>query len=226
MKKPLLGTIADTVIGLALVAWVGGHAALGAYAARIIFRDADRAVASTTMTTVFREFDTLIEIALIFVVMATVLRAIAFGMRVLGSDIVEISPEFLSRTGIEMVSFPALLKQADFVTVHTTLNPASFHLFNDLAFQQMKPGAHLINTSRGPVVDEAALVRALESGKIAGAALDVFEVEPLPFDSRLRQLDNCWLSPHNANSSPHDADRVHENTIKNLIDELKRRANA
>ena len=157
---------------------------------------------------------------------AVVRRAVGFGMRVLGNDIVVISPEFLSSTGIEMVSFPALLKQADFVTVHTTLNPTSFHLFNDLAFQQMKPGAHLINTSRGPVVEEAALVRALESGKIAGAALDVFEVEPLPFDSRLRQLDNCWLSPHNANSSPHDADRVHENTIKNLINELKRRANA
>ena len=157
---------------------------------------------------------------------AVVRRAVAFGMRVLGNDIVQISPEFLHSAGIEMVSFPALLEQADFVTVHTTLNPTSFHLFNDGAFQQMKPGAYLINTSRGAVVEEAALVRALESGKIAGAALDVFEVEPLPFGSRLRQFDNCWLSPHNANSSPMYADRVHENTIRNLLNELQQHANA
>ena len=157
---------------------------------------------------------------------AVVRRAVAFGMRVLGNDIVQISPEFLHSAGIEMVSFPALLEQADFVTVHTTLNPTSFHLFNDGAFQQIKPGAYLINTSRGAVVEEAALVRALETRKIAGAALDVFEVEPLPFGSRLRQFDNCWLSPHNANSSPMYADRVHENTIRNLLNELQQHANA
>ena len=157
---------------------------------------------------------------------AVVRRAVAFGMRVLGNDIVEISPEFLSSTGIESVSLPALLKQADFVTLHTNLNPKSFHLFNDAAFQQMKPGAYLINTARGPVVEEAALVQALESGKIAGAALDVFEIEPLPSDSRLRQFDNCWLSPHNANSSPLYANRVHERTIRNLLNELKPHANA
>jgi len=157
---------------------------------------------------------------------AVVRRAVAFGMRVLGNDIVQISPEFLHSAGIEMVSFPALLEQADFVTVHTTLNPTSFHLFNDGAFQQIKPGAYLINTSRGTVVEEAALVRALDTRKIAGAALDVFEVEPLPFGSRLRQFDNCWLSPHNANSSPMYADRVHENTIRNLLNELQQHANA
>ena len=157
---------------------------------------------------------------------AVVRRAVAFGMRVLGNDIVQISPEFLHSAGIEMVSFPALLEQADFVTVHTTLNPTSFHLFNDGAFQQIKPGAYLINTSRGTVVEEAALVRALDTRKIAGAALDVFEVEPLPFGSRLRQFDNCWLSPHNANSSPMYADRVHENTIRNLLNELQRQGNA
>ncbi len=102
---------------------------------------------------------------------AVVRRAIAFGMRVLGNDIVEISPEFLSSTGIEIVSLSALLEQADFVTLHTNLNPASFHLFNDAAFQQMKPEAYLINTSRGPVVEGAALVRALGSRKIAGSAV-------------------------------------------------------
>src|SRR6059036_71275 len=144
---------------------------------------------------------------------AVVRRAVAFGMRVLGNDIVEVSPDFISSTGIEMMPLPALLKEADFVTAHTNLNNASFHLFNDAAFEQMKTAAFLINTSRGPVVGEAALVRALEKGKIAGAALDVFEVEPLPLDSPLRKFENCWLSPHNANSSPLAAQRVHENTI-------------
>ena len=154
---------------------------------------------------------------------AVVRRAMAFGMRVLGNDIVEVSPDFISSTGIEMMPLPALLKEADFVTAHTNLNNASFHLFNDAAFEQMKTTAFLINTSRGPVVEEAALVRALEKGKIAGAALDVFEVEPLPLDSPLRKFENCWLSPHNANSSPLAAQRVHENSINNLINELRRR---
>ena len=90
----------------------------------------------------------------------------------------------------------------------------------------MKPTAFLINTSRGPVVEEAALVRALEGAKIAGAALDVFEVEPLPPASPLRKFENCWFGPHNANSSPFAAQRVHENTIRNLLNELQRRAHA
>jgi D-3-phosphoglycerate dehydrogenase len=154
---------------------------------------------------------------------AVVRRAMAFGMRIMGNDIAEVSPEFISSTGIEMRSLPAVLKEADFVTIHTTLNNTSFHLFNDAAFKQMKPSAFLINTSRGPVVEEAALVRALEGGSIAGAALDVFEVEPLPLDSPLRKFENCWLAPHNANSSPLAAERVHENTISNLINELRRR---
>lgn len=157
---------------------------------------------------------------------AVVRRAAAFGMRILGNDSVDVAAAFISGTGIDMVPLPVLLKQADFVTVHTNLNPTSFHLFNDAAFRQMKPAAYLINTSRGPVVEEAALVRALETQKIAGAALDVFEVEPLPLNSRLREFDNCWLSPHNANSSPLSAGRVHESTIRNLLNELQRHANA
>jgi D-3-phosphoglycerate dehydrogenase len=84
----------------------------------------------------------------------------------------------------------------------------------------IKPGAVLINTARGLVVDERALIEALQDGTVGGAALDVYEVEPLPADSPLRGLDNVMLAPHNANSSPAAWERVHWNTIKNLIDGL------
>jgi phosphoglycerate dehydrogenase-like enzyme len=85
----------------------------------------------------------------------------------------------------------------------------------------MKPSAVLINTARGPIIHEGALVAALRSGRLAGAALDVFEVEPLPPDSQLLQMDNVLLAPHNANSSPAAWERVHWNTIKNLFDGLE-----
>lgn len=148
---------------------------------------------------------------------AVVRRAIAFGMRVLGNDILEIEQEFLGSTGLEMAAKDALLMQADFVSLNCDLNPTSYHLISDRELGLMKSTTYLINTSRGPVVDEPALVRALLERRIMGAALDVFEVEPLPLDSPLRTLDNCLLAPHNANSSPEAARRVHENTIRNLI---------
>lgn len=81
----------------------------------------------------------------------------------------------------------------------------------------MKEGAVLINTSRGPVVDETALIDALQRGAIGGAALDVFEREPLPDDTPLRGMENVLLAPHNANSSPAAWERVHWNSMKNLF---------
>jgi D-3-phosphoglycerate dehydrogenase len=154
---------------------------------------------------------------------AIVRRAVAFGMRVLGHDVVEMPAEFIRQTGIEMVSRERLLREADVVSLNTALNPSSYHLIDAQAFALMKPTAYVINASRGPVVDEPALVAALGEGRIAGAALDVFEIEPLPADSPLRRLSNCYLAPHNANSSPAAADRVHENTIARLLEELQRR---
>jgi D-3-phosphoglycerate dehydrogenase len=153
---------------------------------------------------------------------AVVRRAKAFGMHLLGNDIVKMPATFLSETGIKMISLEELLAKADFVSLNPDLNPSSFHLIGKKQLAMMKPGAYLINASRGPVIDETALIGALQKQRIAGAALDVFEEEPLPAESPLRKMDNCLLAPHNANSSPAAWKRVHENTVHNLIKGLRK----
>lgn len=147
-------------------------------------------------------------------------RARAFGMPVLGNDIVEIDHVFITETGIQMTDLQSLLSNSDFVSINCDLNPTSQHLMNADTFALMKPSAVLINTARGPIVDEKALIEALQAGRLAGAALDVFEVEPLPLDSPLMKMDNVILAPHNSNSSPAAWERVHWNTIRNLLDGL------
>jgi D-3-phosphoglycerate dehydrogenase len=151
---------------------------------------------------------------------AVVRRAVSFGMRVLGNDIVKLPDDFVTATGLEVVSLEKLLATADFVSLHTDLNATSYHLIGKAQLELMKSGAVLINTSRGPVVEEPALIQALQDRRIAGAALDVFEEEPLPAGSPLRVLDSCLLAPHTANSSPGAWDRVHENTVRNLLEGL------
>jgi D-3-phosphoglycerate dehydrogenase / 2-oxoglutarate reductase len=148
-------------------------------------------------------------------------RAQAFGMRILGNDIREIPQSFVSDTGIEVVSKEVLLQQADFVSLNTDLNPKSHHLMNTDRFKEMKSSAVVINTSRGPVIKEDDLIAALQDNVIGGAALDVYEDEPLPEDSPLKKMDNVMLAPHNANSSPEAWEAVHHNTINNLIQVLK-----
>jgi D-3-phosphoglycerate dehydrogenase len=147
-------------------------------------------------------------------------RARAFGMKVYGTDIIEIDHVFISETGIEMTNLEHLLSNSDFVSINCDLNPSSHHLMNADTFALMKPTAVLINTARGPIVEEKSLIEALQAGSLAGAALDVFEVEPLPLDSPLMKMDNVMLAPHNTNSSPSAWERVHWNTIKNLLDGL------
>jgi D-3-phosphoglycerate dehydrogenase len=153
---------------------------------------------------------------------AVVRRAVNFGMRVLGNDIVELPDDFVNATGLEVVSLEELLATADFISLHTDLNDTSYHLIGKAQLEQMKSGAYLINTSRGPVVNEPDLIEALQKRIIAGAALDVFEDEPLPAGSPLRELDNCLLAPHTANSSPMAWNRVHESTVRNLVDVLNK----
>jgi D-3-phosphoglycerate dehydrogenase len=152
---------------------------------------------------------------------AVIRRALGFGMRVVGNDIREISRQFLQDSGTTTVTLDQLLPESDFVSMNCDLNPTSFHLIGMEQFRLMKPTAYLINTARGPVLDEEALSWALENNQISGAALDVFEVEPLPEDSPLKQFENCLLSPHNANSSPEAWQRVHEKSIANLLEGLK-----
>ena len=152
---------------------------------------------------------------------AVVRRAVAFGMTVVGYDPASVSQSFLTETGLKPVSLAELLRSSDFVTLHCDLNSTSYHLIDRPQLELMRSTAYLINTSRGPVVNEPALVEALRSGRIAGAALDVFENEPLPIDSPLRALNNCLLAPHNSNSGPAAKKRVHESTIRNLLAGLK-----
>jgi len=147
-------------------------------------------------------------------------RARPFGMKILGNDIVEIDHVFLAENGVEMTTLEDLLARADFVSLNCDLNPTSRHLIDARTLGLMRPTAVLINTARGPIVDEGALVEALGKGAIGGAAMDVFEVEPLPADSPLLKMDNVMLAPHNANSSPAAWERVHWNTIRNLFEGL------
>lgn len=152
---------------------------------------------------------------------AIIHRARGFGVKILGNDIIEINQDFVTDYGVEMTSLEDLLARSDFVSLNCDLNPTSFHLINERSLGYMKPTAVLINVARGPVVDEQAMVAALERGRIAGAALDVFEIEPLPPDSPLTKMDNVILAPHNANSSPKAWKHVHFNTIRNLLTGLE-----
>jgi len=153
---------------------------------------------------------------------AVVRRAVSFGMRILGNDIVKLPDDFVSAAGLEVVSLEKLLTTADLISLNTDLNETSYHLIGKKQLELMKADAYLINASRGPVVEESALIQALQDRRIAGAALDVFEEEPLPAESPLRALDNCLLAPHTANSSPRAWDRVHENTVRNLLEGLRK----
>jgi phosphoglycerate dehydrogenase-like enzyme len=128
-----------------------------------------------------------------------------------------LDPGFVAEVGLQVVSLERLLAESDFVSLNCDLNPTSRGLIDGRALKRMKPTAVLINTSRGPVVEEEALVAALQAGRIAGAALDVFVEEPLPSSSPLRSMENVLLSPHNSNSSPEAWERVHRNTVENLL---------
>lgn len=119
----------------------------------------------------------------------------ALRMNLIGYDIYPISREYISETGIIVTDLNTLLESADFITCHVPATPETKHMFNTERFERMKPTAFLINTSRGEIIDENALYEALKNGKIAGAALDVFEIEP-PSNKLLLGLSNLICTPH------------------------------
>lgn len=131
-------------------------------------------------------------------------RAAGFNMRVLGYDVVP-SKE---ASGIEFVSLDALLGESDFVSLHAALTPENRGLIGEAQLRGMKPDAYIINTARGPLIDEPALARALREGWIAGAALDVFSAEPLPADNALRGAPNLILAPHQASFARETGEKV------------------
>lgn len=151
---------------------------------------------------------------------AVIKRASAFGMTIIATDPIMPDNDFLKKYSVTMVSQEELLQKSDYVSTNCDLNPTSHHIMDESAFKLMKNDAVLINTARGPLIDEKALVSALQSGEIAGVAMDVFEDEPLPEDSPLRSMDNVMLAPHNSNSSPEAWEHVHHNSIRNLLREL------
>jgi phosphoglycerate dehydrogenase-like enzyme len=119
----------------------------------------------------------------------------AFGMKVIAWS-QNLTPEKCAAAGVGYVGKDDLFRQSDFITIHTVLSPRSRGIVGAREFGLMKPSAFIINTSRGPIIEEAALLAALRDNKIAGAGLDVFDVEPLPLDHPLRKMDNVVITPH------------------------------
>jgi D-3-phosphoglycerate dehydrogenase len=131
---------------------------------------------------------------------ATARRAMAFGMRVIAHD-PYVSELDIIAAGVEPVSFGELLERSDYLSVHAPHNAETEHAIDAAALRRMKPTAGLINTARGPLVDEAALIEALRGGVIAGAGLDVTEQEPAAVDNPLLSMDNVIVTPHIASAS-------------------------
>ncbi|HXI15057.1 MAG TPA: C-terminal binding protein [Chloroflexota bacterium] len=127
-------------------------------------------------------------------------RARPFGFSMLAYDPF-LKQEVADPYNVTLVTLDQLLADSDFVSIHTFLHASTRHLINKERLLQMKPGAYLVNTARGPIVDEKALVEVLTTGHLAGAALDVTEVEPLVKTSALNDLDNVTLTPHMASES-------------------------
>ena len=147
-------------------------------------------------------------------------RAKGFGMRILYTDIVR-NKQAENELGLEYVTMERLLGESDFITIHTNLTPETHHLIGRKQFENMKPTAILVNTSRGPIVDNMALYDALRTGKIGYAALDVTEPEPIPVDHPLLTLENIVVVPHIASASVATRTKMALMAAENLIAGLK-----
>jgi D-3-phosphoglycerate dehydrogenase len=151
---------------------------------------------------------------------AVAARAAVAGMNVIGSDPSPAAVQLAEAAGVDVRSLGDLLASSDFVSVNCPLNEGTFHLLDESAFARMRPGVYLVNTGRGAVVDTTALVGSLESGRVAGAALDVMECEPPPPGDPLLSLPQVVLGSHNASNTLEASRRVHGQAIENLIRSL------
>lgn len=156
---------------------------------------------------------------------AVAARAMAMRMRVVGFEIDAANRATAMEAGVEVVGLESLLAESDVISLNAPLTPETRHLLNPVTLGRLKPGVWIINTARGGLIDEAALAAALENGQVGAAALDVFEVEPLPIDSGLRRFAQVILGSHNASNTVEAGHRTSERAIDNLIrglDEVRR----
>jgi len=149
-------------------------------------------------------------------------RARGFGMDIIYSD-PHHNLELAEEIGAQRVDFQELLQEADFVSLHVPLTEQTRHLINEDALQLMKSSALLVNTSRGPIIDQAALIQALKNGLIGGAALDVTDPEPLPPDNELYNLRNCLIVPHIGSATWNTRRRMARRACENLLAGLEGR---
>ena len=129
-----------------------------------------------------------------------------------------ITPEKAAEVGAESASFETLLKESDILTIHIQSNAQTRGIIGENEFAMMKRGALLVNTARGPIVSEPAMIKALESGKLGGVGLDVFDIEPLPMDHPLRRFDNAILMSHRGYATVEILSKRYDEAIHNLLD--------
>ena len=148
-------------------------------------------------------------------------RGDALGMRTLGCDIAPAARPFADETGLCVGELDQVIASADFLSLNCNLTAENRHLLGKREFDLMQQGVYLINTARGGLIDEDALAEALAKGTVAGAALDVFEEEPLPTRSALRKYENCIFGAHNASNTRQAVARVNELAVEILVAELE-----
>jgi D-3-phosphoglycerate dehydrogenase / 2-oxoglutarate reductase len=144
-------------------------------------------------------------------------RGLAMGMTVVGIDPAPAAEAAAVELGVHLLGLDEVFEQADVLSLHLPMSPANRHLVNAERLARMRPGSFLINTARGPLVDEAALVAAMQAGRIGGAALDVFEEEPLTPANALRTMTQVILGSHNASNTAEAVSRVNRLAIDNLL---------
>ncbi len=144
-------------------------------------------------------------------------RAHTAGMELVGYDVYPIDEGFMAEYGLRQVELDELLSKSDYISLNCNLTPENRHMLGREQFEKMKTGVCIINTARGPLIDESALISSLKSGKVGGAALDVFEEEPLPMTSPLRTFQDVILGAHNSSNTIEAILRTNERAMENLI---------